>query len=158
MARMTVLNPTPRNRANQADAADVACGLAAVRRITLRKFSGDDQSVSAVYSKTDVVIGAGTAAGVAGELPAATQDRWSAASRSTISFTTGDRARAIAEIEHAYVALRRTEPALEAWPPEGPAAAETRNAHSVWVLIGGIWVSTFVVVTGAVGAMVYLLG
>jgi len=68
-------------------------------------------------------------------------------------------ARAIAEIEQASAALRRAEPALEAWQPEpATTASEPRKSRSVWILIGGIWISTVSVFAGAIGAILYLLG
>ena len=68
-------------------------------------------------------------------------------------------ARAIAEIEQASAVLRQTEPNLEAWRPDDAAAtSETRKSRSVWLLIGGIWLSTVSAFAGAIGAILYLLG
>lgn len=73
-------------------------------------------------------------------------------------------ARAIAEIEQASAALRRAEPALEAWmpetsaPPDGLVQSEPRHPRSVWFLVGGIWISTVLVVASAIGATLFLLG
>ena len=67
-------------------------------------------------------------------------------------------ARAIAEIEQATAALRRSEPDLESWHPGRAVAREARQYRSVWILIGGIWLSASVMVAGATGALLYLLG
>jgi hypothetical protein len=67
-------------------------------------------------------------------------------------------ARAVAEIEQASAALRRSEPSLEVWQPDAPPRNETRQYLSVWILIGGIWISATLVVAGATGAILYLLG
>jgi hypothetical protein len=66
--------------------------------------------------------------------------------------------RAIAEIEHASATLRRAEPTLEAWTPEAAARGEKRRHRSVWILIGGVWLSASLVVAGATGAILYLFG
>src|SRR5436305_2042610 len=50
-------------------------------------------------------------------------------------------ARAVAEIERASAALRRSEPALESWHPGKLTPREPRRHRSVWLLIGGIWLS-----------------
>jgi hypothetical protein len=65
---------------------------------------------------------------------------------------------AVAEIEQASAALRRSEPALEVWSPDLAKRSEKRKYLSVWILIGGIWISATLVVTGATGAILYLLG
>jgi hypothetical protein len=68
-------------------------------------------------------------------------------------------ARAVAEIEKASSALRKSEPALEAWSPNNAATSGiTRKYWSIWLLIGGIWISATLVVAGAAGAILYLLG
>jgi hypothetical protein len=67
-------------------------------------------------------------------------------------------ARAVAEIEQASAALRRSEPALEAWKPGTLVRREARRYRSVWLLIGGIWLSASLMVAGATGALLYLLG
>jgi hypothetical protein len=65
---------------------------------------------------------------------------------------------AVAEIEQASAALRRSEPALELGFPSAPARIEGRKYWSVWILIGGIWISAIVLVVGATSAILYLLG
>jgi hypothetical protein len=90
---------------------------------------------------------------------AATADRSpTEAARQTAVVDPGQLARAVAEIEKASAALRRSEPALETWRPGLAPRRETRKHLSVWLLIGGIWISATLVVAGATGAILYLLG
>lgn len=65
-------------------------------------------------------------------------------------------AHAVAEIEKASAALRQTEPGLEAGLPDAPT--RKRKYWSVWILIGGVWLSATLVVAGATGAILYLFG
>ena len=67
-------------------------------------------------------------------------------------------AAAIAEIERASAALRRSEPALEYGLPAPPSGREARNYWSVWIIIAVIWISATFVVASAAGAILYLLG
>jgi hypothetical protein len=67
-------------------------------------------------------------------------------------------AHAIAEIQQASAALRRSDPTLELWRPEQTVPGETRPRRSVWILIGGIWISASLVVAGTASAIFYLLG
>ncbi len=63
-------------------------------------------------------------------------------------------ARDIAEIERASAALRKAEPALETWrtPP-----AAIRKPHSVWLIVGTLWISTALVTLGAAVAISRLM-
>ena len=70
-------------------------------------------------------------------------------------------ARDLADIERASAALRRAQPALEAW--SGPqtddrAAHAMRKPRPVWLLIGLLWFSTALVTVGAVAAIARLVG
>jgi hypothetical protein len=68
-------------------------------------------------------------------------------------------ARAIAEIEHATAALRKAEPALEAWTERPRSRTRPpRKPRSVWVIIGVLWLSTALVTAGAVAAIAKLVG
>ena len=67
-------------------------------------------------------------------------------------------ARAVAEVEKASAALRRSQPALELWRPGLEPRHETRPSVSVWMLIGGVWVSAILVLSAAIGAIFYLFG
>jgi hypothetical protein len=65
-------------------------------------------------------------------------------------------ARAVAEIEKASAALRQAEPGLEVGVPDAPPR---RSSYwSIWLLIGGVWISATLVVAGATGAILYLFG
>ncbi len=68
-------------------------------------------------------------------------------------------ARDIAAIERATALLRRMEPALQSWSEPPPTAATIgQSAHTVWPLIGALWVSTALVTLGAVYAISALVG
>jgi hypothetical protein len=64
---------------------------------------------------------------------------------------------AVAEIEKASAVLREADPALEVWSPNPSAKSVTRKYWSIWLMIGGIWISATLVVAGATGAILYLL-
>jgi hypothetical protein len=65
---------------------------------------------------------------------------------------------ALAEIEAASAALRRSEPLLEHGAPLSPAQGTTRRYWSVWVLIAAIWISASFVVATAACAILLILG
>jgi hypothetical protein len=76
---------------------------------------------------------------------------------SRASVDSDELARAIADIEIASAALRHSEPTLEPWRPE----TQTRGAERylpVWVLIGAVWITAFLALSGATGAILYLAG
>jgi hypothetical protein len=66
-------------------------------------------------------------------------------------------ARAIADIEIASAALRQSEPALEPWQPDAQTH-RTERYLPVWVLIGGVWITALLALSGATGAILYLAG
>jgi hypothetical protein len=69
-------------------------------------------------------------------------------------------ARDMAEIERAAAALRRDEPELEPQSEVPRPAAEIRlshSSHSVWFLVGVIWLTAVAVVSCAVGTVALLL-
>jgi hypothetical protein len=66
-------------------------------------------------------------------------------------------ARAIADIEIASAALRQSEPTLEPWRPETQTRG-TERYLPVWVLIGAVWITAFLALSGATGAILYLAG
>jgi hypothetical protein len=65
-------------------------------------------------------------------------------------------ARAVAEIEKASAALRQAEPGLEVGVPD--ALPRRSRYWSIWLLIGGVWISATLVVAGATGVILYLFG
>jgi hypothetical protein len=70
----------------------------------------------------------------------------------------GQLARAIAEIEKASAALRRSDPALEVGLPAPTRSGKRKRYLSVWILIAGIWVSATLVVAGATAGLLYVIG
>jgi hypothetical protein len=56
--------------------------------------------------------------------------------------------RDIADIERATAALRRAEPALESWT-EPATTAPVAKPRPLWLLIGALWLSTAIVIVGA---------
>jgi hypothetical protein len=65
---------------------------------------------------------------------------------------------AVAEIEKASAALRRSEPGLEVGLPSTDASMQARRYRSVWILIGALWISATLVVASATGAILYVFG
>jgi hypothetical protein len=66
-------------------------------------------------------------------------------------------ARAVAEIEKASAALRRSDPALEVGPPVPTRNGKRKRYLSVWILIAGIWISATLVVAVATAGILYVL-
>jgi hypothetical protein len=114
---------------------------------------------------------------VLGSMPKGESDRdaaWNAvyrldAARRTIQEAVGERApiehatadqlaRDIAEIERATAALRKAEPALEAWTGTERPSGQARKPRSVWFLVGALWLSTAIVTAGALVAIASLVG
>ena len=74
-------------------------------------------------------------------------------------------ARDLADIERAIAALRKAEPALETWNEtpadnlsQDPAMPAMRKPRPVWPLIGFLWLSTALVIVGALAAIRVLTG
>jgi hypothetical protein len=80
------------------------------------------------------------------------------AAQHTVNGDPDELAGALAEIEEASAALRRSEPLLEHGLPVAPVRGSTRGYWSVWILIGAIWISATFVVASAAGAILYILG
>jgi hypothetical protein len=79
--------------------------------------------------------------------------------RATTRTDSDQMARDIAEIERATAALRKAEPALEAWTERPRSRTRPpRKPRSVWVIIGALWLSTALVTAGAVAAIAKLVG
>jgi hypothetical protein len=139
MANNNVLDPTARDT-EWNNAWDVISRLAAARRVAMHEMRQGEQPARA--------FDAGAALRIAPPDPAA----------SIVPIDPIQYARAIAEIEQASAALRRAEPALEAWLPDAAAASEPRNPRSVWILVGTIWIATVLAVAGAIASILYFLG
>jgi D-serine deaminase-like pyridoxal phosphate-dependent protein len=135
--------PTTRDSAEWNNAWEVVRRLAAARRDALHDMKSSDLSARATDTGTHV-----TRAPILSE---------HAPGHSVVA-DSGQYARAIAEIEQASAALRRAEPALEEWLPSTAIHSEPRHPRSVWILVGGIWISTVLVVASAIGATLFLLG
>jgi hypothetical protein len=80
--------------------------------------------------------------------------------RRAVTRTDSDQmARDIAEIERATAALRKAEPALEAWTERPRSRTRPpRKPRSVWVIVGVLWLSTALVTAGALAAIAKLVG
>jgi nucleotide-binding universal stress UspA family protein len=145
MTNKNILGPTSRDSTEWNHAWEVLRRLAAARRNALHELNEADPALPICGPTSE-------------PSPALTEPGPSALTES------GQYARAIAEIEQASAALRRAEPALEAWLPEGEpvpdvaAQREARYSRSVWILVGGIWISTVLVMAGAIGATLLVLG
>ena len=66
-------------------------------------------------------------------------------------------ARAVAEIEQASAALRQAEPGLETWIKQRTEKTTSRKPQFVWALIVTLWLSTALVIAGAVTAIAYFI-
>jgi hypothetical protein len=66
-------------------------------------------------------------------------------------------ARAVAEIEQASAALRLAEPALETGANPRAEKARSRRPRSVWLFVATLWLSTALVIAGAVTAIAYFI-
>ena len=143
MSGNNALGPTTRDTAEWNNAWEVVRRLAAARRDALHEMKESDQSAGADGAGLDVAR-----ASILSE-PAMGQ---------SVVADSGQYARAIAEIEQASAALRRAEPALEEWLPSAATHSEPRHPRSVWILVGGIWISTVLAVASAIGATLFLLG
>jgi hypothetical protein len=66
-------------------------------------------------------------------------------------------ARAVAEIEQASAALRQAEPGLETWVKQQTEKTTSRKPQFVWALIVTLWLSTALMIAGAVTAIAYFV-
>jgi hypothetical protein len=89
---------------------------------------------------------------------AATDRRATASDATTQGIDTDQLTRAVAEIEKAAAALRRSDPALEVGLPAATRSGKQKRYLSVWILIAGIWISATLVVAGATAGILYVLG
>jgi hypothetical protein len=90
--------------------------------------------------------------------PATTDRRATAAARAAAQGIDPDQlARAVAEIEKASAALRRSDPTLEVGLPMPTRIGKRKRYISVWILIAGIWISATLLVAGATAGILYVL-
>jgi hypothetical protein len=153
MSKIEALNSKAADSADWNHAWSVVAQLAAARSTTLRELGPDERGAAlrgaAIDAKTadaktaDAKPGSDSAAEPAAPFPPIAPDQL---------------ARDIAEIERAAAALRRAEPTLERHAPEAPTGFEPRISHSIWPLVCVIWLTAAAVVSGAIGALVLLIG
>src|SRR5262245_24222412 len=139
MSNNDTIGSRPADRLDWNSAFDVVSRLAAAREAL--------QDVGAVQQAAVLESRQSSAAASAAMLP-----------KPAAAIDPDQLARAVAEIEQASAALRRSEPTLEVWLPEQATPSEARRHLSVWILVGGIWITATLVVAGATGAILYLFG
>jgi hypothetical protein len=142
MRKKDAIGSRPTDRSDWNNAWEIVSRLAAAREATLQGIGqeiGQDRREPPVPEATRPP--ANSAAALATAIEPVDQDQL---------------AHAVAEIEKASAALRQTEPGLEAGLPDAPT--RTRKYWSVWLLVGGVWLSATLVVAGATGAILYLFG
>jgi hypothetical protein len=142
MPKKDAIGSRPTDRSDWNNAWEIVSRLAAAREATLQEIGqeiGQDRRRPPVADATRPT--ANSASPSAKAVEPVDQDQL---------------AHAVAEIEKASAALRLAEPGLEAGLPDAPA--RTRKYWSVWILVGGVWLSATLVVAGATGAILYLFG
>jgi hypothetical protein len=142
MSKNKVLSLPARDSTEWNNAWATVSRLAAARQTALNDMKRDHPVPSVLHPKTDRPSNVDSAAGTLTRINSTDE---------------GQIERAIAEIEQACAALKNAEPALELWVPDTALVSEPRKQHSVWILIGTIWLSMLLVVAGAIGAIAYFL-
>ena len=138
------LGSRPADRSDWSNAWEAVSRLAAAREAALHEIGRDRRGASA----PDLTRGSKSIPGTLAKRDVSTNE----------GMDPDQLAIAVAEIENASAALRRSEPTLEIWSPNSAKGGEKRQYLSVWILIGGIWISATLVVAGATGAILYVLG
>jgi hypothetical protein len=138
MPKKDAIGSRPTDRSDWNNAWEIVSRLAAAREATLH---GIGQEIGQDRRRPPVADATRPTANSAKAIEAVDQDQL---------------AHAVAEIEKASAALRLAEPGLETGLPDAPA--RTRKYWSVWILVGGVWLSATLVVAGATGAILYLFG
>src|SRR5437667_11345106 len=142
MSKNKLLALPARDSAEWTNAWENICRLAAARQVALHDIRLGHPATSVLHPMTEIFNDADSAAG----------------SRTrTNQIDQGQIERAIAEIAQASAALKKAEPALQAWLPDAAPSSEPRKQRSVWILIGTIWLSMLLVVVGVIGAIAYFL-
>jgi hypothetical protein len=129
-------------RSDWSDAFEAVSRLAAARELALQEVGRDQPDASSREPANEQPVTPS---------PAAASDEQVA------SLDPDQLARAVAEIEKASAMLREADPALEVWSPNAPTSSVKRKYWSIWLMIGGIWITATLVVAGATGAILYLL-
>ncbi len=140
MSNNNLVGHEPVDRSDWNSAWEIVSRLAAVREAALSELEKDVRPASAVEPPRERQSDKRGAAGAPQAAPAIDPEQL---------------ARAVAEIEQASAALRRSDPMLEAWHPAASAGPITPAQRSVWMLIGGLWLSASLVVAVAAGAIIY---
>jgi hypothetical protein len=134
--------PEAVERSDWSDAFEAVSRLAAARELALQEIGRDRPEASSREPANAQPVTPS---------PAAASDEQVA------SLDPDQLARAVAEIEKASAVLREADPALEVWSPNAPTSSVKRKYWSIWLMIGGIWITATLVVAGATGAILYLL-
>jgi len=129
-------------RSDWSEAFEAVSRLAAARELALQEIGRDQPDASHLKTASEQPV-----APVVAALPG----------QPTTSLDPDQLARAVAEIEKASAVLREADPALEIWSPNAAAPSVKRKYWSIWLMIGGIWISATLVLVGATGAIIYLL-
>ena len=141
MRKKDAIGSRPTDRSDWNNAWEIVSRLAAAREATLQGIGQEIERDRGEPSPPEAARSTPKAAASAKATEAVDQDQL---------------AHAVAEIEKASAALRQTEPGLEAGLPDTPTRKQ--KYWSVWILIGGVWLSATLVVAGATGAILYLFG
>jgi hypothetical protein len=142
MQKKDAIGTKPADRSDWNNAWEIVSRLAAAREATLQ---GIGQEIGQDRREPAIPEGARPISNSAG-----------APAKATEPVDQDQLAHAVAEIEKASAALRQAEPGLEAGLAHAPTRA--RKYWSVWILVGGVWLSATLVVAGATGAILYLFG
>jgi hypothetical protein len=143
MSNNNLLGSGPVDRSDWNSAWEIVSRLAAVREAALSELEKDVRQSSTVEPAPEQQSAMRPAAGTPSTAAAIDPEQL---------------ARAVAEIEQAAAALRRSDPTLEAWTPDASACHPAPAHRSVWMLVGGLWLSASLVVAAGAGAIVFLLG
>jgi hypothetical protein len=142
MPNNDALGAKPTDRSDWSDAFEAVSRLAAAREATMDGIKTEDRRGAAVREPTSR---RGATSGTVAGTPKQGIDP-------------DQLARAVAEIEKASAALRRSEPTLEVGLPAATRIGTRKKYLSVWILIGSIWISATLVVAGATAGILYVMG
>jgi hypothetical protein len=156
MPKKNAIGSRPTDRSDWNDAWEIVSRLAAAREATLHEIE-PDRRASPVPEATRAASNSDASADAApADAGPADAGPVEVAQKAIEPVDQEQLAHAVAEIEKASAALRQAEPELEAGVPDAPT--RKRKYWSVWILIGGVWLSATLVVAGATGAILFLFG